>query len=246
MTKGDVMTDEINEESGGIDRRSMLVKAAAAGGIVWAAPLIVSSPALASSCTPSCAAGSFVPQLGARDVCGNDVTNLRNLSPAVNTFIGNSNKMVVLSILAPPTLSCPCGTAAPFTVIGGIPSTFGKVSSSGAFPGSCTLTPGQPDIDTFSLAGTAYVDPNDASRNASNSFLAGKNGAIPNAVYASPAQICVAVGCKDARGRTVYNKCRFTLCFDYTPAGSCFTFVPLNSQFTLVPNSCVAGCSAAC
>ena len=44
-------------ERGGFDRREALKKAAVAGGIVWAAPMIMSSPARAQAtpCTPKCA-----------------------------------------------------------------------------------------------------------------------------------------------------------------------------------------------
>ena len=66
-------------ERGGFDRREALKKAAVAGGIVWAAPMIMSSPARAQAtpCTPKCA-----PDTSRRSVSpGTTVTKLGCVDP---------------------------------------------------------------------------------------------------------------------------------------------------------------------
>jgi hypothetical protein len=53
------MGEDVSEGSRlGFDRRAALKKAAAAGTIVWAAPLVTANPVLAAdgTCTPKCVA----------------------------------------------------------------------------------------------------------------------------------------------------------------------------------------------
>ena len=234
-------TDTEHSEGIALDRRSLLVKAAAVGAIAWTVPLVVSSPALASSCTPSCAVGSFSPSLIAKDVCSADFAALPGYNAALAAFIGNSNKMAVLSIVAPAGLHCPCGTGAPNTIIGNIPAQFGKAGTK--FPADCSQSPGSPFVDTYSLTGTGYTDPSNVLVTDKNSFLVGKSGAIPTGVFRGPTPICVSVGCKDARNRIVYHKCSFTLCYSYSPSGSCGTYATIQALFGVVANSCAVGCN---
>ena len=83
---------------GGLDRRSLLRKAAVAGAVAWTAPMVVSSPAGAQAtlCTPKCAStgGTFVG------------------------LIGGSRSSVVINVSAS-NVSCPCGSFAGICVQAG-------------------------------------------------------------------------------------------------------------------------------
>ena len=98
-------------ERGGFDRREALKKAAVAGGIVWAAPMIMSSPARAQAtpCTPKCA-----PDTTAFSFAGTTVTKLGCVDP--NAPAGQEQYIVQASMVVTATTTCPCtGTTPTFS-----------------------------------------------------------------------------------------------------------------------------------
>ena len=217
-----------------LDRRSLLIKAAAVGAVAWTAPIIISSPALATSCTPKCAIQTFgTPQLIGVDACDTAFTSLPGYAgSALQTFIGNSNKMSVISIVAGSSTNCPCGAGGtPSVIIGSVPAKIPKVGSASQYSGACSSTSSAFLVDTFSLAGTGYVDPAHPNLTAANSFILGKSGAIGNGTFTLPS-ICVSYGCVDRNNQLVYTKQSFFGCFNYQPSGNCGTLVPVLYQFS--------------
>jgi hypothetical protein len=95
-------------ERGGFDRREALKKAAVAGGIVWAAPMIMSSPAQAQQppCTPKCA-----PETTAFSFAGTTVRKLGCVDP--NAPAGQEQYIVQASMVVTATTTCPCTQTAP-------------------------------------------------------------------------------------------------------------------------------------
>ena len=261
---GPFMTDQTQESTnsndGGMDRRSLLTKAAAAGAVAWSVPLLLSEPAFAGNgvCTPSCAPGSFAPILKGIDVCKTDFEALPNfVSGGLKAFVGNSVKMAVISIQAPSSVSCPCGGVAVPAFVSGLNSSshFWKMASdqtSQAALAAVCAPPlaNNPDLDVFPLTNyniSSLIPAGVTGFTSNNSFALGKSGSIQNGTFKSDAQICVAVGCPDeVGGDIVYRRCKFTLCFSYTPAGNCGTSSTVYSLFTPVANSCVVGCGLTC
>lgn len=253
------LEEPTNSTEGGMDRRSLLTKAAAAGAVAWSVPLLLSEPAFAGNgvCTPKCAPASFTPTLKGVDVCDNDFASITGFAgSALQTFIGNSNKMAIISVQGPGSVTCPCGGAASPAVISGLTtsSIFDKVSSQvttqSALATACASTNTSFEIKVFPLVGygIAPVVPGGQGFLSSNSYALAKSGggAIGNSTNRLRAPVCVAVGCPDRNGDIVYRRCQYNLCFSYTPSGSCSTLATVYSLFTLVANSCKVGCGTAC
>jgi hypothetical protein len=95
-------------ERGGFDRREALKKAAVAGGIVWAVPVIMSSPARAQAppCTPKCA-----PDTTAFSFAGTTVRKLGCTDP--NAPNGQEQYIIEASVVVTATATCPCSGTAP-------------------------------------------------------------------------------------------------------------------------------------
>lgn len=254
------LTENSTATEGGIDRRSLLTKAAAAGAIAWTAPLIMSSPAFAGNgvCTPSCAPGAFSPILKGVDVCKADFNKIPGFAGSpLATFAGNSNKMAIISIQAPASTTCPCGGGTPVpSQITGLSASdkFWKmgtdVQTQAALATMCApALPNNFDLNVFPLTGYNIdnVVPANSGFTAGNSFALNKSGAIQNGTFKTNAEICVAVGCPDeVGGDVVFRRCKFSLCFSYTPAGSCSTYATMYFLFTPIANSCVVGCGITC
>ena len=222
-----------NGVSEGIDRRSVLKKAAIAGTVAWAAPLVISSPALASACTPSCAAAPITSaQLTGQvaDLCANQIALLA-------PFTGNANKIAVFRVISG-TASCPCGNANPVIGLDLPPGTsFSKGNNPRTGPcdpfvnsPSNPLVKESPGFPPYPLA--------------ANEIMIYKTGALPNGWYTASHPVCITIKCEDdLGGDPVYRTCKFTMCFEYSPEGACGAFNTYGSKFTLVPNSCTVSCS---
>jgi hypothetical protein len=95
-------------ERGGFDRREALKKAAVAGGIVWAAPMIMSSPARAQTtpCTPKCA-----PSEQLISFAGSSVLKIGCVDPTAPP--GQQQYVVRASLTVTATQACPCTNSTP-------------------------------------------------------------------------------------------------------------------------------------
>lgn len=103
-------------------RRALLTKAAAAGAVVWTAPLVTSAGAQAAAFTPKCAPGALSAQ-------------------AEFTQTSCTGTGTVLSITITWSATCPCGGGATFCATGaGVSSTGGTHTFSVAVPIRTTTT----------------------------------------------------------------------------------------------------------
>ena len=218
----------------------------------------MSEPAFAGNgvCTLSCAPASFTPILRGVDVCQADfpkIPQYNNANDPLKAFIDNSNKLNILSIQAPSSVTCPCSTASVVTQFSGLSRTsvfykVGNETDQAGLAGQCARPiNGQPDLEVFPLTGYTIGDVVPAGFTNTNSFAIRKPGAVPDGTFRSTEQICVAAGCPDeVGGDIVYRRCKFTLCFSSSPAGPCSAAKPVYSIFTPVANSCSVGCGTAC
>ena len=190
------MSGEIQTTSGsspGIDRRSVLKKAAVAGAVAWTAPVILSNTAFAASvCTPKCAHANVTLTATAQDACTAPVTE-----------VPSGNKILLFSINLPSGATCPCDAAAPRVVLGPVPTQWDKHSPQAT---------GCPTYKNQFATGV-----NTLSQGA-NTFALYKNGALGSGVYVPNGTICVAVKCLDRDGTPVYRVCTFSVCFTYSPS----------------------------
>lgn len=257
------LQEPTNSTGGGIDRRSLLTKAAAAGAVAWSVPLLMSEPAFAAGngvCTAKCAPGTFTPILKGVDVCDEDYADIIGFAGSpLQTFFGSSNKMAILSVQAPGAVTCPCGGTSSTAIVSGLTSSsiFDKVGSQETTQAGLAVTCAPTntnsafEVQVFPLAGygiTAVV-PFGQGFTPENSYAVRKagGGAIGNSTNRLRGTVCVAVGCADkVGGDIVYRRCQYTLCFSYSPDSSCSTLGPVYSLFTPVPNSCKVGCGTAC
>ena len=191
------------------------------------------------------------------DVCDSTYANINGFAGSpLQTFIGNSNKMAIISLQAPGSVSCSCGGASQSALPSGltISSIFDKVASQvtsqSALAAACASNSGSFEIFVFPLVGygIAPVVPAGQGFTAANSYALRKSGggAIGNSTNKLRAPVCVAIGCPDRDGTIVYRRCQYNLCFSYSPSNSCSTIGTVYSLFTPVANSCRVGCGSAC
>lgn len=214
-------------DSTSTDRRSLLKKAALAGGVAWVAPTVLASPAGAACGTPKCAYPDFtqtVLQIRAFDLCDPGVSG-----DYVGAGVGaNTTKAAEFEItLASAFGSCTCGTPTQQgqVLVGAVSASWDKVQS-------CSTAYSQHQIDAVNNP----IRP--------NRFLLYKGGgALGSGVYIPEGSMCISVGCKDSRGVTVYKSCSFKICINYSPAQACGFISTVNASWVLVPGSCTTGCT---
>ncbi len=218
----------VDDNSSGMDRRALLKKAAVTGAIAWTVPMIVSSPAFAAAvCTPKCAPKGFSPGVEGRDACDAEAA-------AIGAVIGTGNKIAIIAI-TPGNATCPCGGSTVDTVVGSIPTEFSK--NNGQLVG-CVPFENSPS----NLSAIPYPAP---GPNNTNEFVVYKQGAIGSGWYTANNPICISIACKDKSGATVYSRCLFNLCFNYSPSGSiCTIFDTFTARLSAV--SCSTGCTSGC
>lgn len=244
------MTDTSNPT--GVDRRSLLKASAAAGVVAWVAPTIAAQPAWAigSRCTPKCAPDrTFNVEIIGLDLCANDISGTAIL-PA-GACPTNANKIAVF-IVRPQagTVQCPC-SGTPSASLVQLPGTFSKWNQASA-PGTSTCVLSNESGVTFKA--TSLPTPNlqalGASPNNSYDYQMGdtgfvlcKGGAAPDGWLAPSGnqEFCIAIGCVDKTGDTIFQVCKFKGGFNYTPSGSCGTLTPI-TQFCIQRVACQIQC----
>jgi len=206
----------------GHDRRTLIAKAAVAGGIVWTTPAWRTVAAAAASCTPKCAAadfGLFSSNVQAFDVCNPGGTT------AYPSVPHNVTKAAEFSFsLSALTSSCPCSSnpSTAQVVLGTVPTSWDKVNS-------CA--------DDF---GSEYAQAANSATDA-NKFLLYKSGSLGNGIYVPDGLLCLSARCTDRFGNDVYKRCTFKICLDYSPAGACETFSTVSISAIQI-GDCEAGC----
>jgi len=175
-----------------IDRRSALKKAAAAGAVVWTAPLVNSSPALAQtvSCTPKCSTPTFTVDIDVFNYCPNQGSKWARVR------------------LTPSNVTCPCtGTTAIICVDG--PNT--DWSKDGATDGR-TVEPAE------AVANGWPVIPSDSF--VVKKLNGG--GSLGDGIWNTTGLTRVAQGCADRTGDIVWRICSFSVGFEFHPGtGNC-------------------------
>lgn len=113
--------------------------------------------------------------------------------------VPTGNKIAIFTVGVTQTVNCPCDAGLPIVVIGTPPTSWAKLVACGLY-------------DAEYAKGVKVSD---------NQFALYKSGALGNGFYVPNGNFCVSVGCKDRTGNTTYRKCTYTICLDYSPAGSC-------------------------
>jgi hypothetical protein len=131
--------------------------------------------------------------------------------------VPSGNKVAIFTISVPSS-SCPCGGTATVS-IGPIPTEWDKNVS-------CTSYSSQ------------YAT---GIRLSNTQFALYKNGALGNGFYIPNGSFCVAIGCTDRTGDTVWKVCSYNVCLNYTPAGACTTFTSVG--VTTSNTECSASCA---
>lgn len=213
------MSEQIDsaEVTTGMDRRSVLKKAALVGAVAWTAPVIISNTVFAAAvCTPKCAHNDVVLTAVAKDACS---------APVIEVPAGN--KILLFSINLPVGATCPCSTTAPLVVLGPVPTQWDKHG---------------PNSDGCPRYKVQFATGVNTPSQGSNTFALYKNGALGSGVYVPNGTLCVAVKCLDRDLTPVYRVCTFSVCFKYSPAQEiCDTNYVVEVRQGSV--TCYTGCS---
>jgi len=211
------MSEEVENATGeGLDRRSVLKKAAIAGTVAWTAPVILSNTAFADVvCTPKCAHAAVTFSAVGQDACTTPIPE-----------VPSGNKIILFQLLIPSGTVCPCDPNDPVVIVGSVPLSWDKYS---------------PQTDGCPAFKTEYAKGIKTPSQGPNAFALYKNGALGSGVYVPNGGLCVSIKCLDTDGTPVYRKCTLSVCFLYSPEHAvCDT--NFSVQTRVGGTSCVIAC----